>query len=105
MIPIGTDNKSHSDDQEGSKKVLPPFRKASKESQFKSSKAKGAKATEKEPEPLLGDDIPGRKKPEKQAKSKGHTNTINENDTWIYEFLFRGSPNPPISKVWKKIDY
>ena len=80
MITKGTGNKSHSDDQEGKKKVTPPYKKASNENQIKSSKSKGAKATEKEPESLLGDDIPDRKKPKKQTKSKGHISTVNESD-------------------------
>ena len=98
-------NKSHSDEQEGKKKVPPPYKKASNESHIKSSKAKGAKATEKEPEPLLGDDTPERKKPKKQAKSKGHSNTINETNIQIYEFLFRGSPNPPNLEGVEEEDY
>ena len=72
-------------------------------SQIKSSKSKGTKAAEKGseqtkemgPEPLLGDNIPERKRPKKMTKSKGPTNTINETNIQIYEFIFSGSPNPP----------
>ena len=72
VITSGTGNNSHSDDEEGNKKVPPLYKKASKESQIKSSKAKGAKATQKEPEPLLGDDTSERKKPKKQTIKTSH---------------------------------
>ena len=84
VITTSRGNKNHKDDQEMSKKIPPPYKKASNKSQIKSSKVKGAKATEKEPEPLLGGDIPDRKKPKKQVKPTGHTNKLNESDIQIY---------------------
>ena len=80
MIEKGKGRNSQSHDQEGKKKVPPPYKKALNESQIKCSKPKATQAPEKGPDSLLGNNIPERKRPKKLTKSKGPTNTINETD-------------------------
>ena len=58
-ITPGTGKNSSNTDQEGAKMVLPPYKKASKVSQIKSSP----------PEPLLGDNTPETKKSQEKGKS------------------------------------
>ena len=44
---------------------------------------------------LLGDLIANTKKNTKKAKATGRTESIGINDIGIYEFVFKGLPNPP----------
>ena len=44
---------------------------------------------------LLGDLIANTKKNTKKTKATGRTESIDINDIGIYEFVFKGLPNPP----------
>ena len=44
---------------------------------------------------LLGDPIANTKKNTEKAKATGQTESIGINDIGIYEFVFKGLPNPP----------
>ena len=90
VTTLGTGKSSNDTEKEGT-----PYKKASKASQIKSSQNKGAKSKRNAPDPILGDPILDTKKNTKKAKVTGKTDTINENDIQIYEFLFQGLPNLP----------
>ena len=73
----------------------PPYKKATKASQIKSSQNKDTKPNKDRLDALLGDPIVNTKKNTKKAKATGRTDNIDENDIGIYEFVFEGLPNPP----------
>ena len=84
--------------QEGTKKGKPPYKKATKDIQIKTSHKKGTEAINADkgkPDTLLGDpvinNIPGTDK----AKEKGQKDKIGINDIGIFEFIFRGLPELP----------
>ena len=60
--------------------VQPPYKKATKASQIKSSHNKGTKPNKDMPDALLGDPIVNTKKNTKKAKATGQTDNIDEND-------------------------
>ena len=67
-------------DKEGTKMAQPPYKKATKASQIKSSHNKGTKPNKDMPDALLGDPIVNTKKNTKKAKATGQTDKIDEND-------------------------
>ena len=73
----------------------PPYKKATKAGQIKSSHNKGTKTNKDMLDVLLGDPIVNTKKNTKKAKATGQTDNIDENDVRIYKFIFEGLPNPP----------
>ena len=91
----GTGINANINDKEGTKNAQPPYKKATKASQIKSSHNEGTKPNKDMPDALLGDPIVNTKKNTKKAKATGQTDNIDENDVQIYEFLFEGLPNPP----------
>ena len=58
----------------------PPYKKATKASQIKSSQNKGTKPNKDRLDALLGDPIVNTKKNTKKAKATGQTDNIDEND-------------------------
>ena len=52
---LGTGKNANTDGQEGTEKVKPPHKKATKDSQIKTSQKKGEKADKGNPDTLLGD--------------------------------------------------
>ena len=86
------------DGQEGIKKVKPPYKKATKDSQIKVSHKKGEKAKNAEkgnPDTLLGDLVANTATRTEKAKEKGQKDKIGIDDIRIFEFIFHGLPNPP----------
>ena len=90
----GTGINAGINDKEGTKMAQPPYKKATKASQIKSSHNKGTKPNKDMPDALLDDSIVNTKKNTK-AKATGQTDNIDESDVRIYEFVFEGLPNPP----------
>ena len=94
----GTGKNAKDKGQEGTEKGKPPYKKTTKDIQIKKSCKKGTEATNAKigkPDTLLGDlvanTIPGTDK----AKEKGQKDKIGINDIGIFEFIFRGLPEPP----------
>ena len=96
----GTGKNANIDGQEGTKKVKPPHKKATKDSQIKMShkkgkKAKKAKKAKKGPDTLLGDLVASTATRIEKAKEKGQKDKIGIDDIGIFEFIFHGLPDPP----------
>ena len=66
-------------DKEGTEMAQPPYEKATKASQIKSSQNKGTKPNKDRLDALLGDPIVNTKKNTKKAKPTGQTDNIDEN--------------------------
>ena len=80
------------------KKVNPPYKKATKDIQIKKSCKKGTEAidTEKgEQDTLLGDPVANTTRGIEKAKIKGQKDKIGIDDIGIFEFIFKGLPEPP----------
>ena len=92
---MGTGNKANTDGKEGTKKGKPPYKKAKKTSQIKTSQNKGNKPNKDKSDTLLGDPIVNTKKSKDKAKATGQKDTIGIDDIGIFEFIFKGLPNPP----------
>ena len=67
----GTGNNANINGKEGTKKGKPPYKKATKASQIKSSQNKGEKPNKDKSHALLGDPIVNAKKNTKKAKAAG----------------------------------
>ena len=91
----GTGKNVHTDGQEGTEKVKPPHKKATKDSQIKTSQKKGDKADKGNPDTLLGDPVVNTATCIEKAKEKGQKDKVGINDIGIFEFIFHGLPNPP----------
>ena len=91
----GTGKNANTDGQEGTEKVKPPYKKATKASQIKTTQNKGDKANKGNPDTLLGDPTVNTKTGTYKAKEKGQKDTVGINDIGIFEFIFQGLPNPP----------
>ena len=92
---LGTGNNADINEKQGTEKVQPQYKKATKASQIKSSQNKGTNPDKDMQDALLGDLIANAKKIMKKAKATGQTDSIGINDIGIYEFVFEGLPNPP----------
>ena len=90
---LGTGINANINDKEGTKMAQPPYKKATKASQIKSSHNKGTKPNKDMSDALLGDPIVNTKKNTKKAKATEQTDSIDENDVRIFEFVFEGLPN------------
>ena len=91
----GTGINANTNEKQGTEKVQPQYKKATKASQIKSSQNKGTNSDKDMQDALLGDLIVNAKKNMKMAKATGRTDSIGINDIGIYEFVFQGLPNPP----------
>ena len=92
---LGTGKNANTDGQEGTEKVKPPHKKATKPSQIKMTQKKGDKANRGNLDTLLGDPMVNTKTCTYKAKEKGQKDTVGINDIGIFEFIFQGLPNPP----------
>ena len=81
--------------QEGTEKVKPPHKKATKDSQIKTSRKEGEKANKGNPNTLLGDPVVNTTTSIDRAKEKGQKDKVGINYIGIFEFIFHGLPNPP----------
>ena len=92
---LGTGKNANTDGQEGTEKVKPPHKKATKASQIETSQKKGDKANKGNPDTLLGDPMVNTKTDSDKAKEKGQKDKVGINDMGLFEFIFHGLPNPP----------
>ena len=91
----GTGKNANIDGREGTEKVKPPHKKATKDSQIKTSSKKGEKANKGNPDTLLVDLVANTTTCIEKAKEKGQKDKIGIDDIGIFEFIFHGLPNPP----------
>ena len=94
----GTGKNANIDGQEGTEKVKPPHKKATKDSQIKMFLKKGEKAKKANKgnlDTLLGDLVANTATCIGKAKEKGQKDKIGIDDIGIFEFIFHGLPNPP----------
>ena len=98
MSKSGTGKNAKDKGQEGTEKGKPPYKKATKDIQIKKSHKKGIEAeTAKKgrPDTLLGDPVANTATGTTKAKEKGQKDRIGINDIGVFEFIFRGLPEPP----------
>ena len=91
---LGTGKNTKTDGQEGNKKEKPPYKKATKDIQIKTSHKKGkeAKNTKRgNTDTLLGDLLANTTK----GTEKGQKDKMGKDDIGIFEFIFHGLPELP----------
>ena len=84
--------------QEGTRKGKPPYKKATKDIQIKKSCKKGTEATNArigKADTLLGDHVANTTTGIEKAKEKGQKDKIGIDDIGVFEFIFKGLPEPP----------
>ena len=94
----GSGRNADNDGREGTKKVKPPCKRATKDSQIKMSHKKGEKAKKADKgnlDTLLGDLVASTATCIEKAKEKGQKNKIGIDDIGIFEFIFHDLPDPP----------
>ena len=94
----GTGKNANEKGQEGTRKGKPPYKKATKDIQIKRSHKKGTEAKNAEkgkPDTLLGDPVDNINIDIEKAKAKGQKDKIGIDDIGIFEFMFKGLPEPP----------
>ena len=94
----GTGKNAIEKGQEGTNKGKPPYKKATKDIQIKKSCKKETKATNTEKgkvDTLLGDPVANTVIGIDKAKEKGQKDKIGIDDIGIFEFIFKGLPEPP----------
>ena len=97
MNTSGTGKTAKVDGQEGTKKGKPPYKKATKDIQIKKSRKKGIEAENAKkgnPDTLLGDPVANTAIGIAKAKEKGQKDKIGIDDIGVFEFIFRGLPEP-----------
>ena len=86
------------DGQEGTEKGKPPYKKATKDIKIKKSHRKGKEAENAEKgslDTLLGDPVANTAIGIDKTKEKGQKDKIGIDDIGIFEFIFKGLPEPP----------
>ena len=81
---LGTGINANINDKEGAKKAQPPYKKATKASQIKSSHNKGTKPNKDMPDALLGDPIVNTKRILKRPKQQGKQTILMR---MMYEYM------------------
>ena len=95
---LGTGKNAIEKGQEGTRKGKPPYKKATKDIQIKKSCKKGTEATNAETgkeDTLLGDPVANTATGIEKEKEKGQKDKIGTDDIGIFEFIFKGLPEPP----------
>ena len=95
---LGTGENAKDKGQEGINKGKPSYKKATKDIQIKKSRKKGTEAVNAEkgkPDTLLGDPVVNTTTGTEKAKEKGQKDKIGIDDIGVFEFIFRGLPEPP----------
>ena len=95
---MGTGKNAKDKGQEGTEKGKPPYKKATKDIQIKKSRKKGTEAVNAkkgEQDTLLGDPLANTATGIEKAKEKGQKDKIGIDDIGIFEFIFKGLPEPP----------
>ena len=98
MSKLGTGKNVKDKGQEGTKKGKPPYKNATKDIQIKKSCKRETEAVNAEkgkPDTLLGDLVVNTTTGTDKAKAKGQKDKIGINDIGIFQFIFRGLPEPP----------
>ena len=94
----GTGKNAIEKGQEGTRTGKPPYKKATKDIQIKKSRKKGTEATNAEigkADTLLGDPVANTTTGIEKEKEKGQKDKIGIDDIGIFEFIFKGLPEPP----------
>ena len=96
----GTGKNAIEKGQEGTSKGKPPYKKATKDIQIKikKSRKKGTEATNAKTgkaDTLLGDPMANTTTGIEKKKEKGQKDKIGIDDIGIFEFIFKGLPEPP----------
>ena len=95
---MGTGKNAKDKGQEGTEKGKPPYKKATKDIQIKKSRKKGTEAVNAEKgkqDTLLGHPVANTATGIEKGKEKGQKDKIGINDIGIFEFIFKGLPEPP----------
>ena len=95
---LGTGKNATEKGQEGTRKGKPPYKKATKDIQIKKSPKKGTGATNAKTgkaDTLLGDPVANTTTDIEKEKEKGQIDKIGIDDIGIFEFIFKGLPEPP----------
>ena len=95
---LGTGKNAIEKGQEGTGKGKPPYKMATKNIQIKKSCKKGTEATNAEigkTNTLLGDPVTNTATGTEKEKEKGQKDKIGIDNTGIFEFIFKGLPEPP----------
>ena len=95
---LGTGKNAIENRQEGTEKGKPAYKKATKDIQIKKSCKKGTEpinANKGKPDTLLGDPVANTTTGIEKAKEKGQKDKIGIDDIEIFEFIFKGLPEPP----------
>ena len=95
---LGTGKNAKVSGQEGTEKGKPPYKKATKDIQIKKSHKNGIEAKNAgkgNPDTLLGDLVANTATGVAKAKEKGQKDKIGIEDIGVFEFIFRGLPEPP----------
>ena len=94
---LGTGKNAIEKGQEGTRKGKPPYKKATKDIQIKKSHKKGTEATNAEigkADTPLGDPVANTTTGIEKEKEKGKKDKIGIDDIGIFEFIFKGLPEP-----------
>ena len=94
---MGTGKNAKDKGQEGTEKSKPPYKKATKDIQIKKSCKKGTEVVNAEKgkqDTLLGDQVANTATGIEKAKEKGQKDKIGIYDIGIFEFIFKGLPEP-----------
>ena len=94
---LGTGKNATQEGQEGTRKGKPPYKKATKDIQIKKSCKKEIGATNAETgkaDTLLGDPVANTTTGIEKEKEKGQKDKIGIDDIGIFEFIFKGLPEP-----------
>ena len=95
---LGTGKNAIENGQEGTRKGKSPYKKATKDIQIKKSRKKGIEATNAKTgkeDTLLGDPVANTTTGIEKEKGKGQKDIMGRDDIGIYEFIFKGLPEPP----------
>ena len=95
---LGTGKNAIKKGQEGTSKVKPPYKKATKDIQIKKSRKKETETTNAKKgkaDTLLGDPMANTVTGIEKAKEKGPKDKIGIDDIGIFEFIFKGLPELP----------
>ena len=94
----GTGKNAKDKGQEGTKKGKAPYKKATKDNQIKKSHRKGTEVENAEKgkqDTLLGDPVINTTTGTEKVKRKWQKDKIYINDIGVFEFIFKGLPEPP----------
>ena len=95
---LGTGKNAKDKGQEGTEKGKTPYKQATKDTQIKKSHRKGMEAVNAEkgkPDTLLGDPVANTTTGTVKAKGKRQKDKTGISNIGVFEFIFRGLPEPP----------